>query len=233
MSGDDLGYICNMKESAALFWSGGKDAAFAFSKCSGVRIEKLITTFDAPVQSTMHQLHPKFIEQQAGTLDLPLIRADVSSGNYIQSMEEITEQLKKEGIENLLFGDLFLEEIMNYRKQMFESRGLRVLFPIKSRNTARTAEEMINSGLEAVITVVDTDVLDESFLGRNYDHSFLKDIPEHIDPCGENGEFHTFCTRVSKKFPKVNFVPDRLTHSVTTFNKTNGESVKKTFAVLV
>src|SRR5207249_3979560 len=134
--------------------------------------------------------------QQAREVGLPLWTAPLprpcSNERYEQIMSDVCRRAIGEGVEAVIFGDLFLEDIRAYRERMLNGSGLQPLFPLWGLPTAALAEEMIAGGLRAKVACVDTKALDRSFAGREFDAHFLADLPASVDPCGENGEFHTF-----------------------------------------
>jgi uncharacterized protein (TIGR00290 family) len=144
----------------------------------------------------MHAVRRKLVEAQAECTGLPLWPIDLpwpcSNAEYDQRMSAVVTWAVSEGIQAIAFGDLFLEDIRAYREKQLQGTGLEPLFPVWGLPTGELATEMIASGVKAYITCVDPSKLDRSFAGREFDAAFLKDLPAGIDPCGENGEFHTF-----------------------------------------
>jgi uncharacterized protein (TIGR00290 family) len=183
-----------------LSWSSGKDSAWAFhllSKQPGVRIAALVTTFNqAANRVAMHAVRRALVEAQAERLGVPLWPVELpwpcSNAQYEEIMLPVYRRAVDSGIEGVAFGDLFLEEIRAYREQQLKGVGLELLFPLWEMPTRALALEMINAGVKAKLTCVDPTKLDKSFAGREFDKALLIDLPEYIDPCGENGEFHTF-----------------------------------------
>jgi len=181
-------------------WSSGKDSAFALNelmKLGKFEVTKLVTTINETFERVaMHSVRETLLIRQAEELKLPLHRIKLphpcSNEIYESCMGEALNEAKRNDVSYMMFGDLFLEDIRQYRIKMLEGAGITPLFPIWKRPTAILAQEMIASGFKAVITCVDPKKLSPSFAGRKFDESFLKDLPKGIDPCGENGEFHTF-----------------------------------------
>jgi uncharacterized protein (TIGR00290 family) len=192
-----------MRERVVLSWSGGKDSALALHELlSSDRYEVagLLTTVTADHDRiSMHGVRRSLLEQQARALALPLATAEISAGagndEYAASMGAALRRLREEGIETIAFGDLFLEEIRRYREEMLEPLGMRAIFPLWGRDTAALARRFIDLGFGAVLACVDSRAIDPSFAGREYDAALLADLPPLADPCGENGEFHTFVHR--------------------------------------
>jgi uncharacterized protein (TIGR00290 family) len=144
----------------------------------------------------MHAVRLELLQAQAEQLGLPLRVIEIpfpcSNEQYAQIMSEATEALRADGIEYLSFGDLYLEDIRQYRIDNLKDTGIEPIFPLWLRDTQALAQEMIAGGLRTIITCIDPKKLEPSFAGREFNQSFLDDLPEGIDPCGENGEFHSF-----------------------------------------
>ena len=144
----------------------------------------------------MHAVRNELIKQQADKAELPLqlipIPFPCSDSEYKNIMENFIEQVKFQGIDCIAFGDLFLEGIRSYREVSLAGTGIMPLFPLWEMPTSDLSKEMINSGLHAKITCVDPRYLPSDFAGHEYDNAFLEQIPNSVDPCGENGEFHSF-----------------------------------------
>ena len=144
----------------------------------------------------MHATRRELLESQAKALGMPLhvvnIPAPCSNEEYEARMSQCLAQLKEQGVEQVAFGDLFLADIREYRERQMEPTGISPIFPLWGRDTTQLAMEIIRNGTKAIVTCVDLKQLDASFAGRDYNQQFLDDLPDHVDPCGENGEFHTF-----------------------------------------
>jgi len=196
---------CKMR--ALLSWSSGKDCAFALHVLreqsrrgeTDVELVGLLTTLnEAAGRVAMHAVRDELLDAQAAAAGLPLWKVwlpfPCSNEQYESRMGATMERARIEHIEAVAFGDLFLEDIRRYREEKLAPTGIRPIFPLWKRPTRELAREMLRSGLRAVVTCVDTKALPAEFAGRDYDESFLSDLPAAVDPCGENGEFHTFCT---------------------------------------
>jgi len=191
-----------MKERSPILlsWSGGKDSSLALyeiQKSGKYEITSLITTVTEEYDRvSMHGLRTILLEQQAESINVPLekvfISKNASNDEYESKFNEVLSRFKQSGIKEVVFGDLYLEDIKKYREALLEKIGMQCVFPIWKRDTAKLALEFIESGFKAVTVCVDSNVLGEEFAGREFDLQFLNDLPEGIDPCGENGEFHTF-----------------------------------------
>jgi uncharacterized protein (TIGR00290 family) len=144
----------------------------------------------------MHAVRRELVEAQALRLGLPLWSIDLPwpcpNEVYEDLMRGSLNRARNEGITAVAFGDLFLQDIRQYRERQMEGTGLSPLFPVWQIPTAELAEELLDSGVKAKVTCVDLAKLDASYSGREYDREFLRSLPPGIDPCGENGEFHTF-----------------------------------------
>ena len=180
-------------------WSSGKDSALALHQVlSGgeVEVTGLLTTVNAEFERVaMHGVRRSLLEQQAAALGLPLHVVDLpwpcSNEVYEQLMGSAVATAVSAGVEAMVFGDLFLEDVRRYRERMLEASGLRPLFPLWQRPTAELAHELLASGVRAVVTCVDLAQAPDGLAGRWYDEQFLAELPAGVDQCGENGEFHT------------------------------------------
>jgi uncharacterized protein (TIGR00290 family) len=181
-------------------WSGGKDSALALSTLlqqKNVRIAALLTTVtEGYDRISMHGVRRELLQQQAESLRLPLREVFIppQCGNpiYEARMEEALLLYFQQGIRQVAFGDIFLEDLRLYREKNLSRVAMQALFPIWKRNTRELIREFHTSGFRAVAVCIDSKVLDPSFAGRELDASFFTDLPPSVDPCGENGEFHTF-----------------------------------------
>jgi uncharacterized protein (TIGR00290 family) len=187
-------------ENVLLSWSSGKDSAWALHvlrRRADVRVSALFTTFNSTADRVaMHAVRRTLVLEQARAVGLPLWTVELpwpcSNQDYEHLISPIFTRAVDEGFTAVAFGDLFLEDIRVYRVQQLKGTGLKPIFPLWQLPTAALAQEMIASGVRAKITCVDPTRMDASFAGRDFDSSFLKEIPDTVDPCGENGEFHTF-----------------------------------------
>jgi uncharacterized protein (TIGR00290 family) len=184
----------------ALSWSGGKDSALAFwvlAREHGVIPRALITTVtDAYERISMHGVRRSLLTLQAGAVGVPLVEVEIPAACtnevYERRMEDTLASEPVCDVEAVAFGDLFLEDVRAYREDRLAIAGKRACFPLWHRDTAGLAREFIAAGFEATIVCVDPAKLDRSFAGRRFDERLLADLPAGVDPCGENGEFHTF-----------------------------------------
>lgn len=185
---------------AWLAWSSGKDSAWALhvSRLKGdVEIVTLLTTVNTTHgRVAMHAVRESLLEAQAEALGLPLVKVPIPwpcpNDQYEQAMGRAMAQARAEGVTHMVFGDLFLEDIRKYRVEKLSACGMTPLFPIWGLDTAGLAREMVAAGLRAYLTCVDPKQLDPKFAGRVFDARLLAELPAGVDPCGENGEFHTY-----------------------------------------
>lgn len=189
-----------MKEKVIVSWSGGKDSALALyelRKNKSYEIAGLLTTITQDYDRiSMHGVRTILLEMQAESLGLPLekvfITKNATNEQYERKMSEVMTKYLSAGIESVVFGDIFLEDLRKYREDNLSKIGMKGIFPIWKRNTAELAHAFIDSRFKAVITCIDSNHLDKAFIGSVFDEQFLSRLPSAIDPCGENGEFHSF-----------------------------------------
>lgn len=189
-----------MKEKIAVSWSGGKDSTFALYmllKDDKYMIDSLFTTITEGVNRiSIHGVRESLLEKQAESLGLPLrkmyIPMECSNEMYNERIEEQLRELKKEGIHTVMFGDIFLEDVRNYREQLISKQGMNAVFPLWGYQTEQLVSEFFTLGFKTITTCIDTEKLTTNFLGRIIDLDFIHELPTEADPCGENGEFHTF-----------------------------------------
>jgi uncharacterized protein (TIGR00290 family) len=180
-------------------WSSGKDSAFALAVAreQGARVERLLVTVNADADRVaMHAVRRALLEAQADRLGIPLhvvpIPSPCPNDVYEERMRAAISAATRGGVREVIFGDLFLEDVRAYREQNLEATSLTPRFPLWGRPTDALAHAMIDAGVRAVLTCIDPTVLPRAFAGRHYDDELLADLPEGVDPCGERGEFHTF-----------------------------------------
>lgn len=181
-------------------WSSGKDAAWTLHTLRqrpDVEVVGLLTTLNgAAGRVAMHAVRRELVRAQARAAGLPLREVDLpwpcSNEDYQRRMAEACARAADDGVTHIAFGDLFLEDVRQYRIDSLRRTGLEPLFPLWHRETRPLAEEMLRGGLRAIVTCVDPKQLDPAFVGREVDRRFLDDLPEGVDPCGERGEFHSF-----------------------------------------
>ena len=188
------------REPILFCWSGGKDSAMALHTLlqrSDVHIAALLTTVTEGYERiSMHGVRRELLERQAQSIRLPLheVRIPPQCVNpiYEARMEEALRVYFESGVRKVAFGDIFLEDLRAYREKNLARVGMTAIFPIWKRDTRELIRFFHANKFRAVAVCVDSKVLDPSFAGRELDESFFRDLPPHADPCGENGEFHTF-----------------------------------------
>lgn len=204
-------------------WSSGKDSALALYyllQDKKVSLEHLLTTInEAQQRVSMHGVRRSLLEAQLKAIALPYSIVSIPEQciniTYESIMQQATDALLQDGFAYAAFGDIFLEDLKQYREQQLAQVGLKGLFPLWKRDSISIVDEFIDRGFKAITVSVNAQYLDESFVGRILDRDFINDLPEGVDPAGENGEFHTFCFEAPYFKQAINF--------------TIGEKVYKTY----
>lgn len=181
-------------------WSSGKDSAWTFHvlrQDPNIDIVGLFSTINEKFDRVaVHGVRVDLLKEQAQNLNVPLhlvpIPYPCNNGQYIAAMKSFIRKIKKQGIDSLAFGDLFLKNVREYREQLLKGTGVTPIFPIWGTSTKLLSRQMLSNGLKALIICINPKQIAPEFIGREYNQSFLDDLPENIDPCGENGEFHSF-----------------------------------------
>ena len=189
-----------MKPKALFNWSSGKDSALALHKIlqeDQYEVYTLLTSINKEFQRiSMHGVHILLLEQQASLLGIPLIKMELpkepSMEEYQEIMNTTMAEIQAQGITHSIFGDIFLEDLRQYREKQLNTIGMQAVFPLWKQNTSDLIREFLKLGFKTIVTCVNGTYLDKSFAGRIIDQQFLDDLPENVDRCGENGEFHTF-----------------------------------------
>jgi uncharacterized protein (TIGR00290 family) len=185
----------------ALAWSGGKDSSLALAELRAdpsVEVVALLTTVTRDYDRiSIHGVRRSVLEAQVAAIGLPLFEASIpivaSNDLYEQAFASTLVELGREfpGLRDIAFGDLFLADVRVYREELLSRLGWTPVFPLWGRDTAALAQDFVRAGYRAVLTCVDTTQLGAEFAGREFDASFLAELPKTVDPCGERGEFHT------------------------------------------
>jgi len=184
---------------AFISWSSGKDSAYALWQARSLGLAEVVgaltTLSEAYDRVAMHGVRASLLARQIEALGLPSLRvmlpSPCSNEIYEERLGRACEQLKSQGVRHIVFGDLYLEDIRAYRERQLGALGMSAIFPLWRRETTALAREMIASGLVAHLVCVDPRRLDRKFAGRRFDAQLLEELPPTVDPCGENGEFHT------------------------------------------
>ena len=194
------GELTNVREPVLVSWSGGKDSCMALEqllKEDRFQVTALLTTLTRESDCiSMHGVRRVLLERQAESLGFPLeqivIPRHASNQEYEAALEQALAGYRERGVGSMVFGDLFLEDIRSYREALFNRLGMRPIFPLWKRDTSALIKDFTVRGFKAVVACVDSKSLDSSFAGCVIDSDFLARLPQSVDPCGENGEFHTF-----------------------------------------
>lgn len=189
-----------MAKKILFSWSGGKDSAYTLYKLkrdNEYYIEYLFTTLSEEYQRVnFHAIPPNLLDAQAKSIGLPIDKAFITKSEdideYAKKLEPFLLEHKNNGISTIAYGDIYLEDLRDFRIKCLEQLGMDSIYPIWKTNTSDNIKDFVNLGFKAILTCVDTNVLDKSFAGREIDEQFIRDLPANVDPCGENGEFHTF-----------------------------------------
>jgi len=185
---------------AYINWSGGKDSSLALYHTlndKNYSVEKLLTNVSGEYQRiSMHGVREELLERQAAAIGIPLQKLVLSDQpsmeDYETYMTKVMKKLQQERFTHSVFGDIFLEDLKIYRESQLTKVGMTAVFPLWKRNTTELIHEFIDLGFKTIVVCVNEKYLDKSFCGRIIDEDFIRDLPENVDVCGENGEFHTF-----------------------------------------
>lgn len=190
-----------MNKKVILSWSGGKDSYSSLIQLekdgSNYEVIGLLSTLTLPYRRvSMHGTREHLLDLQSQSIGLPLFKcwipAACSNREYLRQFASTLSHIQAQDLYGLAFGDLYLEDIRKFREQQMADLGLQAVFPIWNTPTSELAKQFIESGSQATITAVDAQQIEPSCLGKLYDQDFLQGLAPHVDPCGENGEFHTF-----------------------------------------
>ncbi|MCK4870542.1 MAG: diphthine--ammonia ligase [Gammaproteobacteria bacterium] len=188
------------KIKTIISWSSGKDSAFALYKLlqsDNYEVVGLLTVVTQDYERvSMHGVREELLELQAKNLSLPLHKINIpkncSNEAYRTRMAQTIATLEADNISHIAFGDIFLQDVRAYREEQLRQTNITPLFPLWGQDSKQLSTEIIAAGFKAVLTCVDTTKIPAEFIGHEYDHNLIRKLPENIDPCGENGEFHTF-----------------------------------------
>lgn len=190
-----------MSKIPAIFcWSGGKDSSYALYKVlqEGIYdVKYLLSTFNGTYKRlSMHGVREELIDAQAAGIGIPLLKVcvfEASNEEYEKQMETALRKIKSEGIRVVLFGDIFLEDLREYRESKMATLEMQCVFPIWKVDTRWLVTDFLAKGFKTFTCCINDGYLDETWVGRLVDDDFIRQLPANVDPCGENGEFHTFC----------------------------------------
>jgi uncharacterized protein (TIGR00290 family) len=189
-----------IKQKAVFCWSGGKDSALClYEVLSEGRFEVcyLLTTLNENFRRiSMHGVREDLLDLQAASIGIPLLKVFVSTGTnleYEQAMEKCLLQAYSEGIEYVIFGDIFLEDLRKYRETNLAKIGMKGVFPLWKKGTKALIGRFLSLGFKTITCCVNDMHLGKEYVGVEVNDAFVESLPEAVDPCGENGEFHTFC----------------------------------------
>lgn len=189
-----------MKKSAIFAWSGGKDSSLALHRIldeDNFDVKYLLTTLNAEHKRiSMHGVREELLEAQSKAIGIPLLKVwihEASYEEYERQMEEVLLKAKEEGIETVIFGDIFLEDLRKYREDNMAKIGMKAEFPLWKESTPTLMNEFLDQGFKTITCCTNDAYLGEDWVGRIINQEFISELPTNVDPCGENGEFHTFC----------------------------------------
>ena len=189
-----------MKPKAIFNWSSGKDSALALYKIlkqDEFEIIGLLTSVNSQYQRiSMHGVRVELLEKQAKSIRLPLYKLEIPEMPTMEVYDELMKlqllEFKKQEVQYSVFGDIFLEDLRKYREEKLANAGIEGIFPLWKNDTSVLIEEFLDLGFKTIVTCVNERFLDKRFAGRIIDKQFIEDLPDNVDVCGENGEFHTF-----------------------------------------
>jgi len=190
-----------MKPKILVSWSSGKDSAWmlhVLRQTNTFEIVGLVTTVNTAFgRVSMHGVREELLEQQAQAAGLPLWKVPIPypcpNEVYESAMRDLIHRAKEDGVTHFAFGDIFLQDVRDYRESQLAGTGIIPVFPLWGADTRELAQQMIDEGLRAVLTCVDPRQIPASLIGHEFDEALLQQLPSTADPCGENGEYHTFC----------------------------------------
>lgn len=212
-----------------LYWSSGKDAALALhllSQDSRYSVQHLLTTINTASQEVVTHGIPKqlLLQQLAATgiaASLISVPQLASNAEYEYEIRKHYQRFRGAGFSTAAFGDIFLEDVRNYRTKQLQQESLEAVFPLWKRNTAGLMTTFLNAGFKAIVVSINEAVMPESFLGRIIDERFISELPPNVDPCGENGEFHTFCFDGPIFNKPIHFTIGNVQRDIYSYNKTS------------
>jgi len=185
---------------AIFCWSGGKDSAYCLHQVlegNQFDVKYLLTTINEEFKRiSMHGIREELLDLQVKSIGIPLLKVMVNNStneDYEKQMSKVLEKVKSEGIEHVIFGDIFLEDLRTYRENNLSQLGMKAVFPLWKMDTTHLINDFISKKFKTMLCCVNDGFLKQEWLRKKIDASFLEQLPSHVDPCGENGEYHTFC----------------------------------------
>jgi len=190
----------NLLPKAIFCWSGGKDSAYCLHKVLSGKlydIKYLLTTINGEFKRiSMHGVQEALLDKQVEAIGIPLLKVRVYEGSndeYEKQMEAVLLKAKAEGISEVIFGDIFLEDLRAYRENNLAKIDMKAIFPLWKKDTTLLINDFINQGFKSITCCINDGYLTEDWVGKEINESFIKQLPANVDPCGENGEYHSFC----------------------------------------
>jgi len=223
-------------KKAIFCWSGGKDSAMALHRVQEQKefeIVSLLTTVNKNFgRIVMHGVREELLDAQAASIGLPLKKIYISEGTnqeYENLMDGAMETFRNEGVFHVIFGDIFLEDLRAYRERNLEKAGMKGIFPLWKENTTKLIHEFISAGFQTITCCVDEKHIGKEFAGKIIDKDFIAALPKTTDPCGENGEFHTFAFNGPVFRNKIQFTKGEVVRKTYSSKNENGEMTEYGF----
>ena len=226
-----------MRKKALMNWSGGKDSALSLHHIlqnNEYKVEYLLTSLnDSFKRVSMHGVREELLDQQAENIGINLIKLrlaeTVSMEEYQEKMAETMKPLVNLGIKYSIFGDIFLEDLRQHREERLQQVGMKGVFPLWKQSSLALLDEFWDLGFKTIVVATNGNNLDESFCGRILDRDFVKDLPKTVDPCGENGEFHTFVFEAPYFKNSIKFNIGETVDKTYNFKNSNGDDLSSTY----
>ena len=226
-----------MRKKALMNWSGGKDSALSLHHIlqnNEYKVEYLLTSLnDSFKRVSMHGVREELLDQQAENIGINLIKLrlaeTVSMEEYQEKMAEIMKPLVNSGINYSIFGDIFLEDLRQHREERLQQVGMKGVFPLWKQPSLALLDEFWDLGFKTIVVAINGNNLDKSFCGRILDRDFVKDLPKTVDPCGENGEFHTFVFETPYFKKSIKFDIGETVDKIYNFKNSDGDDLSSTY----
>lgn len=217
---------------AIFCWSGGKDSAYCLHKVLAEKqfdVKYLLTTINQDVKRiSMHGVREALLDKQVEAIGIPVLKVGLTTASneaYEAQMALTLQKAKAEGIEYVIFGDIFLEDLRVYRENNLSKIGMKAIFPVWKLDTTVLIKDFIAKGFETILCCVNDEFLDYKWLGREIDNTFLDQLPKNVDACGENGEYHTFCFAGPIFKTKIEFLKKEIIYKPYIVKTTNDNSL--------